>query len=130
MILKIRIAVVDTCKKEKLCHYNCLLVEKVQLEYWYWIVEHCTLNETAWLQVISCTLLGFIGDIGFSFGGAEHDEESEDSEWTATPILVESVTRGSIAEKAGLEPGDEIIKARGRMWYMYTYKQERIQHFG
>ncbi|XP_028394065.1 calmodulin-like [Dendronephthya gigantea] len=53
---------------------------------------------------------GFIGDIGFSFGGAEHDEESEDSEWTVTPILVESVTRGSIAEKAGLEPGDEIIK--------------------
>jgi C-terminal processing protease CtpA/Prc len=54
--------------------------------------------------------LGFIGDIGFSFGGEDYDESLDPSEWKATPILVESVTRGSIAEKSGLEPGDEIIK--------------------
>lgn len=42
----------------------------------------------------------------------EYDQTEDPAEWTAAPILVESVTRGSIAEKAGLEPGDEIIKAR------------------
>ncbi|XP_046851594.1 uncharacterized protein LOC124444937 isoform X2 [Xenia sp. Carnegie-2017] len=56
---------------------------------------------------------GFIGEIGFSFGGSMFDETGDVSEWTATPILVENVTRGSIAEKAGLEPYDEIIKING-----------------
>lgn len=53
---------------------------------------------------------GFLGDIGFAFGGAEYDDSTDSSDWSVTPILIESVTRGSTAEKAGLEPGDEIIK--------------------
>ena len=55
-------------------------------------------------------ILGFIGDIGFSFSGAENADNLEKGDWEAIPILIESVTRGSIAEKAGLEVGDEIIK--------------------
>ena len=51
-----------------------------------------------------------MGDIGFAFGGAVHDDTTDSQDWAATPILIESVTRGSIAEKAGLEPGDEIMK--------------------
>ena len=57
-----------------------------------------------------------MGDIGFAFGGAVHDDTTDSQDWAATPILIESVTRGSIAEKAGLEPGDEIMK----VWKMQS----------
>jgi S1-C subfamily serine protease len=72
--------------------------------------------------------LGFIGDIGFSFGGEEYDDSQDPSEWNATPILVESVTRGGIAEKAGLEPGDEIIKACDPGVFFYIRGQRQSQH--
>lgn len=80
--------------------------------YTYVCALHSMFNVVDIFPKHKVLLLGFIGDIGFAFGGAEYDQREDPADWKATPILVETVTRGSIAEKAGLEPGDEIVKAR------------------